>query len=118
MVIELKKLEGINVPLEAFTEYKSLAYFLGHVKHPDSLRQELERNNVSFELFMPDRNPGLIALFAKTGDKSCIDSILNKREFTQFGLSNLAGLSGSPSGIISKLSKDNDSSVKKLGHLK
>ena len=118
LMAELKKLGGIHVPLEAFSGYKSLVYFVGYVRDSSKLRDSLDKEGGNFKLCTSEENPSLIALFMETGKKEKTMEILGKSQFSAINISVLAGLKGTSSKNIERLSKENFSASNEIERLK
>jgi len=108
---ELKLLGSINLPLEAFEPYNSLAIFIGYVNDAydiSYLKDSLSKETEKFEMLQsPADKKIFIALFVDIGKKEYASKILQKAGFMQVNLSNLGSnmldRSGSASESIKKI---------------
>ncbi len=107
IIADLKKIDGLSVPLEAFSSYKSICYFIGSVGDSEALNQSLEKLGAHFKLFISSKNTGIIALFIESSKKDQASAILNKNRFSAFNLPGIAGLHGKASEAIAKLAAEN-----------
>ncbi|MBI2541781.1 V-type ATP synthase subunit I [Candidatus Woesearchaeota archaeon] len=107
---ELEILKGINVPLESFAPYKTLAHFTGHIKNKSaaaSLKGEIPAITDKFMIF--DSNAGkkpFIALFVDAKSKDQAANILQKNSFVPINFLNLSGLKGDASNNLSRLEQE------------
>ena len=106
---ELEILKNINVPLEAFTTYKSLSYFMGYIKENNvpTLRNELKKATEKFILFNSTfKNKNFIVLFIDATIKEQANIILNKAGFSHINFVNISNLRGSASDNLKKIEWD------------
>ena len=107
---ELEILKDIDVPLESFTSYKTLAYFTGYIKDKTSisyLKEELLEITEKFMLFdsISKKKP-FIAIFIDAKNKEQANSILQKIGFSPINFSNIGNLKGNASGNLKKLEEE------------
>ncbi|MBI2658823.1 hypothetical protein HYX05_01820, partial [Candidatus Woesearchaeota archaeon] len=104
---ELEILKGIDVPLESFTSYKSLACFTGYIGSKSSinfLKGELSKITDRFMLFgSVARKKQFIAMFVDAKNKEQASSILNRHNFSPVNFSNIGNLRGNASNNLKKL---------------
>ena len=107
---ELAILKDIDVPLESFAPYKTLAYFTGYINDKvgiSSLKKELSGITEKFMLFgaISKKRP-FIALFIDAKIREQAFSILNKHDFSPVTFANIVNLKGSASANLKKLEED------------
>lgn len=94
----------LNLPLDAFSDYKHLTYFVGYCKNKNTIKNKIKKITNKFEFYGSDNNDGnLIAIFAKIEFKDKIHDLLKKESFADFNVSNLVGLKGSASENLKSL---------------
>ena len=127
---ELELLENIDVPLEAFTPYKSLTSFTGYVKDKGSLiqlKKELSKTTERFMLFdNVVKKRTFVALFVDIKNKEHVNNILQKMHFSHINFISIGRLKGTASYNLSKIEKENiklknerdniKKQIEKLGH--
>jgi len=125
---ELTILENIDVPLENFTSYKSLAYFTGHLEKENNvknLKEELSKTTKKFMLFHSavEKRP-FIVLFIDAKIKEQANNILKKISFSPVNFANIGDLKGTAKTNLTKIEKEitklenhSDNLKKRLGKL-
>lgn len=105
---ELEILKNIEMPLEAFIPYTSLAYFTGYAKDGvDVLKGKLGKATENFLLLSSiAKKRQFIVLFIEAKSQEQANSILKKAGFTPVVFTNIAGLKGSASGNLKKLEEE------------
>lgn len=107
---ELEILQGINISLESFTSYKSLAYFMGYLKNENRklfLIEELSKITKKFILSGSIvKKKTFIVLFVDIENKENASDILRKAGFNPVNLVNIGNLKGNASGNLMKLEKE------------
>src|SRR3989338_2926246 len=107
---ELELLENININLENFTNYKSLACFTGFVKGKKgsaSIRDQISKLTKNFILLGPaGNNKNFAVLFIDVKNKDDASSILQKNGFSQIPLANIGGLKGNAALNLKKLDNE------------
>lgn len=104
---ELQSFKSLPVQLEAFSEYKSLAYFVGFVKDKDAIQKKISELTDKFDLYASEnKKDNLIAVFAEINKKEQILEILKQDNFTEFNISNFAGLKGTAIDSINQFEKE------------
>ena len=83
-----------------------MPYFVKIIQR-SKLRDSLDKEGGNFKLCTSEENPSLIALFMETGKKEKTMEILGKSQFSAINISVLAGLKGTSSKNIERLSKEN-----------
>ena len=107
---ELEILKNVNIPLEAFTSYKSLAYFTGYLKDKNDvklLKEEISKITNKFMLFdsiFKKRN--FIALFVDVKNKENAFNILQKLGFSVINFSNIVNFKGNALTNLQKLEEE------------
>jgi len=126
LVQELEILKGIDIPLESFTDYKSLAYFTGFIKNNiNALEVDLSKLTKKFMMFNNASKKNIfIVLFIDAENKLKAKEILQKFNFLQQNFANIGNLKGNASSNlkkieeeISKLKNEKQEIKKKLGML-
>jgi V/A-type H+-transporting ATPase subunit I len=101
---DLEILKDINMPLENFAPYRSLASFTGYVINDTAqIKQELSKTTEKFMLF--DSIVGkktFIALFVDTKSKEQAENALQKMSFSQVNFANISSLKGNASHNLAK----------------
>ncbi len=117
---ELEILKDINIPLESFTSYKSLAYFTGYIREKSigPLQQELPKITQNSMLFKSGAKRAFIALFVDAKSREQTNSLLQKNGFVQLNFASISGLKGTASGSLKKIEEENSRLLKKNGELK
>ncbi|MBS3114311.1 V-type ATP synthase subunit I [Candidatus Woesearchaeota archaeon] len=101
---ELEILKSIDMPLESFTPYKTLAYFTGYINDINLLKEELAEITERFMFFdsIAKKSP-FIVLFIDAKNKEQASNILNKHKFSPVNFANIGNLKGNASGNLKKL---------------
>ena len=104
---ELEILKGIDLPLESFTSYKTLAYFTGYIIDINLLKEELAEITGRFMLFdsIAKKRP-FIVLFIDAKNKYQASSILNNHKFSPANFANIGNLKGNASGNLKKVEEE------------
>ena len=114
---ELEILKNIDIPVEAFTTYESLAYFTGYVKNQSNilaLKKELSKTTNNFMIFDNDaKNKSFVILFVDIKSKENANSILKKLNFSAVNLANINNLKGNASTNLEKIEKEDIKLLKK-----
>ncbi len=107
---QLSYIQKLGLDLGAFSDYRSLAYFVGTVKDAQKLRKSLLVVTDKFELFSAtgiDKGHALIAaLFIDSGKKAEAVEVLAASDFAEMPLTDVKGLSGSASVAIEAVNKE------------
>jgi len=107
---ELNILKELNVPLENFTSYKSLAYFTGYVKSKDivaAIKVDLSVTTKNFMLVSSDINKkNFITLFVDVKSKDYALNILQKYKFSPQNFAHIAGFKGTASSNLKKIEEE------------
>ncbi len=107
---ELVILKSINLPMEAFSSYKSLSCLTGYLRDENatfSIKAELSLVTSKFMMFQTSiKRKHFIALFidAKSGDFA--NYILNKSGFSPVNFASVGNLKGSASVNLEKIEKE------------
>ncbi len=119
---ELELLKDIDIPLESFTNYKTLAYFTGYVKNKKSLeilKKEISKITEKFMLFESvSRQKNFIILFVETKIKENASEILQKSGFSPVAFANLGNLRGEASDNIERIENETNKLNQKKQELK
>src|SRR3989338_6825064 len=104
---ELEILKSIDMPLESFTPYKTLAYFTGYINDINLLKEELAEITERFMFFdsIAKKSP-FIVLFIEDRNKEQASNILNKHKFSPVNFANIGNLKGNASGNLKKLEEE------------
>ncbi len=108
---KLSELAPLNIPLEAFSTYSSISYFVFFAKNAEALGKKISEITSKFEMhfFKADRLL-LVALFIEKAKESEVKNLLDAPEFTLADASMLIGLKGSVQQNI----KDAEAAIAKL----
>jgi V/A-type H+/Na+-transporting ATPase subunit I len=112
----LTKLSGIDVSLENYKPYKSVACFLGTVSDTKGLHQKISEITDSFELFISSSGYELrtIALFIDKQFAQKAWVVLQSHTFSELDLSILDKMSGKPSSHLASILEKETAARKKL----
>jgi len=107
----LETLQLLQLPLDAYTEYKNVSFFVGTVQNmQSSLAAELKNITNKFELHKStDKRKNLIALFIENSKKQDVMALLQKHGFSEIDISYAKNLRGAPALEIRKLGKEEKS---------
>ncbi|MBI2656945.1 V-type ATP synthase subunit I [Candidatus Woesearchaeota archaeon] len=112
---ELEILKNIDIPLEYFTSYKSLAYFTGYFKDEGriaTLKEELSKITEKFMLLdSTAKKRSFIALFIDAKLKENAGDVLRKAGFIPANFVNIVSMKGNASSNLKKI----DEEIKRLG---
>ncbi|MBI2654438.1 V-type ATP synthase subunit I [Candidatus Woesearchaeota archaeon] len=106
---ELEILKDVNVPLEYFISYKSLAYFIGYIKSKYilTLREELSKITNEFMLFDSATQKGIfIVLFVDVKKKEQIIQFLQKAGFLPLNFIHISDFKGTALSNLSKIEEE------------
>jgi len=104
---DLNSFKDLPVPLEAFSDYKSISYFIGYLKNKEKIKNKIEAITDKFELHTSSqKGENLIVLFVESNKKEKILGTLKQENFIEFNLSNLRDLKGTAAENISILDKE------------
>ena len=113
LIQELETLKDVHMPLQHFTNYRSLAYFTGFVKGKDAIAAIKVELDVTTKKFMllesSSKKKNFIALFADAKSKEHVGQVLKKYSFSQVNFANISNLKGTAANNIKKLEEDNSS---------
>ena len=119
---ELNILKNIDVPLQAFTSYKSLAYFTGYLDKKNNiadLKKELSQITEKFMLFHNViEKKTFIALFIDVKSKENADGVLKKLNFSSVNFTNIANLRGNAANNLEKTDRENTKLVSQSNNIK
>lgn len=99
---ELTKLQGLEIPLEAFSDYTTLTYFVGWIKDTEKLKHTLTGD---YELYIGEKT---IALFTETSKQEETQTVLRELAFSP--ITPIKGLTGS----VTKNIEQTQLNIKKL----
>jgi len=119
IIDELKQFAGLGIPLESFSEYKSLAYFAGTAKDIENLELKLKNITKKVAVYRQENNLGnSIAVFIdiKMRDKAL--EILSLHKFSPANMAGIDKLEGTADENISRLLEENSLIEKKILNLK
>ncbi len=106
---QLSYIQKLGLGLGAFSDYRSLAYFVGTVKDAQKLRKSLLAVTDKFELFSAEekeKSDFIVALFIDSGKKAEAAEVLAASDFAEMPLTDVKGLSGSASVAIEAVNKE------------
>ena len=119
---EFEILKGIDIPLEAFTPYKSLACFTGYLKDENKaveLKVELSITTERFMLFYsPVRKRCFIALFIDEKSRENASYVLQKSGFSPVNFMNINNFKGSAAANFKKIECELEKLEKKESEIK
>ena len=119
---ELEILGNTNIPLENFTNYKSIAYFTGYLKGKQAVLEleiELLKSTKNFSLFdniIKQKN--FITLFIDKKYEDQASKALQKHGFSAVKFSNISGLKGFASNHLKKIEEEVSRLEKKKQEIK
>ena len=101
IIRQLTILDSLNLPLEAFNDFKSITCFAGYLKNIDKFEKKLTELTNKFELYKTEKN--LIALFIdhKVNEKAL--ELLREFDFSELDLSGIKNLEGDVKQNITQL---------------
>jgi len=106
VVKELAILEDVNIPLEHFASYKSLAYFGGRIKNKESINEigaQLSLLTKNFMLLASSvKKSNFILLFVDLKIKGNAELILKNHNFSPVNFSSVIGLKGTAAQNLKK----------------
>ena len=112
---ELKILKDINIPLEYFTAYRSLAYFTGYVKDASALNEEISKLTKNFMLLNSGaKKRSFIVLFAEAKIRDKVQGLLQKNSFSHVNFSNISNLNGTASANLQRIEDENARHSRKI----
>lgn len=125
MMRKLKDIKQLGISLDAFSDFKSVSCFVGFVKEPEKVKNELSKLTDIAEVFNSGENKALTAVFVdKKSAEKAID-ILRSHDFSDYDISGLKELSGPVDKNIdamakekAKLAKDKEKIEKSMAKLK
>ena len=104
---ELEILKNINLPLESFAPYKSLAYFTGYIKDKVFLKEELSKITNNFMLFYSIvKKKHFIVLFIDAKNKEQTSNILGRHNFSPINFVNISNFKGNASSNLKRLEEE------------
>jgi V/A-type H+-transporting ATPase subunit I len=107
---ELEILKNVDVPLESFSSYKSLAYFTGYLEGNDLSSIGKELSGITEKFMLSQSAIGkktFIALFIDANSKDQANNILRKVNFSSVNFANIGNLRGSASYNLERIEKEN-----------
>ncbi len=114
---QLSYIKKLGLGLDAFSDYRSLAYFVGTVKDAQKLGKSLLVVTDKFELFSAEEKEKLgfvIALFIESGKKAEAVEVLASNGFTEIPLAEVKGLTGSVSAAVEAANKEKSRLEKRI----
>ncbi|MCP3682520.1 MAG: V-type ATP synthase subunit I [bacterium] len=99
---DVEKLKLLPLPLDVYTDYKSIAYFVGTVPEVQKLETELKKLGDRLEIYS---NEETVAVFIDEKQKDDASSILTNNGFVSTDLSRVNGLKGMPVEQLEKLTR-------------
>ena len=107
---ELEILKDIDIPLESFTSYKTLAYFTGYVKNKNNVKivqEQLQQITEKFMLFDSIvKKKSFIVLFIDSTIKEQSSEILQKAGFAPVTFANISSFRGDASDNLEKIEEE------------
>ena len=105
---DLDSFKYISLSLDAFSQYKSITYFVGYVKSKDIIEEKIRQLTDKFDFYASaKKGENLIALFVENNKKGQVLGILRQENFAEFNLSHLIGMKGTALENIKRLRKEN-----------
>ena len=112
---DLNLFRYIPVPLDAFSQYKSIVFFVGFVKDKEVVKGKIEHFTDKFDLYSsPIKGEKLIVLFVESRKKDNVAEILKEENFIEHNISSLLGMQGTSQENIKFYEKE----IKKLNSQK
>lgn len=119
LVSELKPLSGINLDVAAYSEYKSLSVFVGHVSTTKNLKNKLSGCSKNLEIHSSeDGTKPTVAVFCDKESTDAVYRILTEHDFSELNTKNVREFHGKPTKLLSALSSKTSEINKKRGILK
>ena len=119
MITGLNSLKGINIPIEFFSEYKSIAYFVGNLKDNGRIEEKIKNITGRFSVIRSKEDgSSLIVLLVESSKKKEASEILNNLKFSPINLMQFEGLKGTAEENISKISFENNGLLKSSEFIK
>ncbi|MBI3036215.1 V-type ATP synthase subunit I [Candidatus Woesearchaeota archaeon] len=123
---ELKKLSAkesqisyagrLGLSLDSFSDYKSLAYFVGVIKDTSRLRESVLALTDKFEIFSAEDKSGfLVALFVDASKKAEVADALAGSGFSELPIAEVKGLTGSVASASEAVAKRKEKLQAQLG---
>ncbi|MBI2550537.1 V-type ATP synthase subunit I [Candidatus Woesearchaeota archaeon] len=126
---ELKKLSAkeaqisyvklLGLSLDSFSDYKSLAYFVGVVKDTSRLRESVLALTNKFELFsatgVDKGHPLIVALFVDASKKAEVADALAGSGFSELPIAEVKGLTGSVASAAEAVARRKEKLQAQLG---
>ncbi|MBN2454149.1 V-type ATP synthase subunit I [Candidatus Woesearchaeota archaeon] len=109
----LNELSDIPVPIEAYQPYRTIQPFVGCVKNPKELKQEISKVTDRFELYTSSDGKNL-ALFVDKASAEKVKNILNERGFAELDVALLNGIKGLPAVCVERIGSEQESLARKL----
>jgi V/A-type H+/Na+-transporting ATPase subunit I len=123
--LQIESVQKLGVNLESFSDYKSLAFFIGTVKDVKKLRESILIVTDKFELFSAQEKPGFsVAIFIDKASSEKISEVLSDSGFIETPINEIKGKKGSASDALNsikkkteQLQKRNVANAKSIGKL-
>ena len=119
---ELEILKDIDMGIENFTTYKSLAYFTGYLKDKNSvsaIKVELSLTTTNFMLTeYLVRNKVFIILFIDIKNRESASYVLQKHGFTPMNLTQIYGLKGSARNNLNRIGQETKQLQERFAEIK
>ena len=115
----LNLLAGIDIPLSAYTEYKSMAYMVATGENVKDLQKELMQITQSHELKQKElEGKKLVVIFVALAHVEKTKELLNKYNFSEIDVSKVEGMEGLPSHKLKELNKEKVTLQNKITKIK
>ena len=104
IIRQLHNLASLNLPLEAFNDFNSIACFAGHLKNIEEFEKKLKELTNKFELYKAEKNIMALFIDCKSYEKAL--ELLREFDFSELDLSGIKGLEGDVQQNIAQLENE------------
>ena len=106
---QLNELKPLNLPLDAFYSYKSIAYFIGYLKEKVEFEKQLRGITSEFEIYNAEN---LTALFININARGEALELLGKFSFAELDIDGIKDLKGDIVKNLASLENENSGLAK------